>query len=218
MASIGSDIKDFPLGISGFSFSDLYVPERLKDLHLEFWRYADQVSPDTQKKFSRLGAPEVTKPQEAEILIETSSILGEFIAKLFNVTTHEAKLKAATVELQPVFRFKKDFLHLRASKRFNEAPVDAPAFKLIDDKVAKVLSHEPPSSKNDREIVLSETVMFLLDCEKTLKTGALEPAIAQRVQNLCSHLHGSSLLEKVQLALTGFEDWCVQAYVDQSRR
>ena len=30
---VSTDIKDFPLGHSGFQFSDLYNPLRLKDLH-----------------------------------------------------------------------------------------------------------------------------------------------------------------------------------------
>lgn len=210
-----TDIKDFPLGISGFKFSDLYVPEKLKDLHAEFWRTAPA---DLQKKFETTGTSAVTKPQEADILIEVSRHLGEFVGKLFNVTTHAARLKTATVELHPVFRFKKDFLHLRVSKRFTEAPVDAAAWKEIDDKARQILAKEGPGAKGDREMIFAATVVFLMDCEKTLKTGTLEPAVLQRAQNLCSHLHGSSVLEKVQLALQSFEDWAAQAYVDSGRR
>ena len=213
-----TDIKDFPLGISGFNFSDLYSPEKLKKLHEEFWRLTSVSSPNLKSQFDGMGSATIPKPKESEILIEVSRHLGDFIAKLFNVTTHAARLKTATLELHPVFRFKKDFLHLRASKRFSELPTDAAGWKEIDLKAKQILAKEPPSSKTDREIVFADTIVFLLDCEKTLKTGALEPAALQRAQNLCSHLHGSSMLEKVQLALHQFEDWCVQAYVDPKRR
>ena len=37
---------DFPLGIAGFSFADLYEPQRLRVLHDEFWKYAGNISPD----------------------------------------------------------------------------------------------------------------------------------------------------------------------------
>jgi len=211
-----NDIKDFPLGISGFHFSDLYVPDRLKNLHQEFWKFAGASSPDLLSRFESAGT--LTPPKESEVLMEVAAQLGDFIAKLFNVTTHAARLKSQSDELQPVFRFKKDFLHLRASKRFNEAPVDATEFKEIDEKVRKILSHEPSQNRPDKEVFFAEIVVFLLDCEKTLKTGTLEPAVSQRVQNLCSHLHGSSILEKVQLALSSLEDWCVQAQAEPKRK
>ena len=166
-----NDIKDFPLGISGFHFSDLYVPERLKVLHQEFWKFATASSPDLLSRFESAGT--LTPPKESEVLIDVASQLGEFIAKLFNVTTHAARLKSQTDELQPVFRFKKDFLHLRASKRFSEPAVDAPEFKEIDEKVKKILSHEPAQNRPDKEVFFAEIVTFLLDCEKTLKNGSL---------------------------------------------
>jgi len=212
-----NDIKDFPLGISGFHFSDLYVPERLKDLHAEFWKYAGQSKPDLQARFQSIETAGLTPPKEADILIEVASQVGEFVGKLFNVATHAARIKSQTDELQPVFRFKKDFLHLRASKRFSEPAVDAAAFKEIDEKVRKILSHEPHQGRTDKEVEFAEVVVFLLDCEKTLKTGNLEPATLQRLQNLCSHIHGSSPLEKVQLALAAFEDWAVQVQADPKR-
>ena len=213
-----NDIKDFPLGISGFHFSDLYTPERLKEFHAEFWKFTGQASPDLAARFETTGTGALTPPKEAEILIEVASCIGEFIAKAFNVATHAARLKTATEELNPVFRFKKDFLHLRASKRFNDPAIDGASFKEIDERVKKILSHEPATHRPDFEVFFAEIVSFLLDCEKTLKTGTLELAILQRVQNLCSHLHGSSILEKVQLALATFEDWCVQAQADPKRK
>ena len=69
---MASDFKDFPLGITGFNFSDLYNPIRLKDLHREFWSYADQAAPGLSQKFAGLSAPETTKPQESEVLIEVA--------------------------------------------------------------------------------------------------------------------------------------------------
>jgi NADPH-dependent glutamate synthase beta subunit-like oxidoreductase/NAD(P)H-flavin reductase len=209
---------DFPLGISGFQFSDLYNPDRLKELHSEFWRFATATSPDLQSRFDSLGQPTLTKPQESLILIDTASLVGDFIAKLFNISTHSARLKNNAVSLHPVFRFKRDFLNIRVFKRFSETPVGEGEFKLLDDEKRKILSHEPPSSQTDDEIILSELVCFLVDCEKKLKTGPLEIIDHQRIQNLCSHYHSSNPLEKVQAALKAIEDWCVQVYVEPGRR
>ena len=214
-----AEIKDFPLGISSFRFSDLYNPSKLKELHAEFWQQAAQASPDLPKSFETLGTGQLTLPKESEVLIQTARILGDFIAKVFNVTTHAARLKSATLELQPVFRLKKEFLHFKVFPRLTETPVDDARFKEIEEQVKKILSHEPPSSKTDPEVVFAESLLFFVECEKKLtkEPGALDPADNNRVQNLCAHLHGTPL-EKIQQALGTFADWCVQAYVDPLRR
>ncbi len=212
-----SDIKDFPLGVSGFKYSDLHQPERLKDLHAEFWRQVNQASPATQKKFQSLGQASVKPPEEAEILIEVAKQLGDFVARLFNVTTYTARIKQATQDQQPAFRLKRDFLNLRVFKRFSEAAISPAEFKDLDDKVKRffVGQNNPPK---DPELVLSEVALFLLDCEKKLKGGPLEGAELQKLTALCSHIHGASLAEKVPQALKVLEDWCVQVYVDPTRR
>lgn len=213
-----SDIKDFPLGISGFNFSDLYNPIRLKDLHAQFWEYCDQVSPGTSAQFATLGTPGVTYAKEGDILVEAARVLGDFIAKLFNVSGQSARLKSSTLELHPVFRLKKEFLNTRVFKRFQEAPVSSEDFKEIDERLKKIRSHEPSSNQKDDEINFANTVIFLLECEKKLKTGPLDAVENQRMQNLCSLMHAATPLEKTQMALQAIEDWCVQTYVDPSRR
>jgi NADPH-dependent glutamate synthase beta subunit-like oxidoreductase/NAD(P)H-flavin reductase len=213
-----SDIKDFPLGITGFHFSNLYDPLRLKDLHSDFWKYATTVNAELAQKFQKVGTGALTPPEESAVLIEVARILGDFVAKLFNVTSYTKSAKTQTVELQPVFRFKKDFLNTRVFKRFGESPLDAAPFKEIDDKIKRILSHEPPTGKTDEEQRIAELVVFLLECDKKLKAGNLDPSEQQRLQNICSHLHGSSATEKCQIALQNFEDWCVQIYVDENKR
>ncbi len=213
-----SDLKDLPLGVSGFHFSDLYNVDRLRDLHSEFWKFATAATPNLRERFETVGTDKVTPPQEAEILIDAAKLVGDFLAKLFNITTYTAKLKNDTLELQPVFRFKKDFLNIRVFKRFTEAAVDAARFKELDEGVKRILSHEPPSGRIDDEQRLAEVVIFLVDCEKKLKTEALGPSEAQRIQNLCSHFPAPTVLEKIQLALQTFEDWSAQVWIDPARR
>ena len=215
---MSTEIKDFPLGLSGFKFSDLYSPARLKDLHVEFWRQTGAAHPELVQKFEHVGTDKLTRPQESEVLIDVAKVLGEFVAKLFNVSTHAARLKTATLELQPTFRFKKDFLNIRVFKRFQEPPANDAAFAVLEEPVKKILSHEPPQASPDEESQVAGVVTFLLGCEKKLKTGPLDPAEHQRVLNLLSHIGGGAPLEKIQMALKSFEDWCVQLYVEPKRR
>jgi NADPH-dependent glutamate synthase beta subunit-like oxidoreductase len=206
------------LGVPGYQFSHLYQPQRLRDLHAEFWRSVAHGAPDLNARFESLGTGALTPPQESEVLIEVARHLGEFVARLFQITGHTLKLKTSTQSLQPVFRFKRDFLNTRVFKRFTEAPVSAKDFHEIEERVKRVLLHETQMPKLDEELSFAEVVTFLVECEKRIKKEPLLPADYQRVQNLCSHLHSSSIPEKIGLALKSFEDWCVQTYVDPHRR
>jgi len=213
-----SEQKDLPLGITGFQFSDLYNVGKLRELHSEFWKFAQVSTPTLAERFETLGTKKLTDPQESEVLIDTAKILGDFLAKLFNITTYTAKLKNDTLELQPVFRFKKDFLNIRVFKRLAESPVDAAKYKELDEGVKRILSHEPPTGKVEFEQQVAEVVVFLVDCEKKLKGGTLNPSDGQRIQNLSSHIPAATVTEKLQVTLQLFEDWSAQTWVDPIRR
>ena len=85
-------IDDQPLGLSPFHFSDLYDPLKLKTLHTEFWKYCHQTSPEVVHAFNRLDKETLTSGQEGDILIGVARVLGEFIARLFNITGQCAKV------------------------------------------------------------------------------------------------------------------------------
>jgi NADPH-dependent glutamate synthase beta subunit-like oxidoreductase/NAD(P)H-flavin reductase len=211
-------MKDFPLGISGFQFSDLYRTERLKDLHKEFWRQADHAHPGLKDRFQKTGTAELTPPQESEILIEVSRYLGDFLGRLFHVTTHCAKHKTHAEHLFPVYRFKREFLNVRVFPRLGEPAIPHAAFQEVDARVKAVLRHEPAAPAEDPEAVFSRIVLFLQDCQKKAKKEPLSPVEGQRAQYFCSHIHGSSVADKLDVALKQLEDWCVQIYVDPDRR
>lgn len=213
--------KDFPLGISPFHFSDLYKVEKLKELHSAFWRFVQESSFGLPQQFSEMGRPSIPKPRESEILMETARCLGDFVSKLFHITSYTAQLKANTLELFPIFRFKKEFLQLRVFKRFEDPPIPEADFLELDDRIKKFIGNDSQSlgsARHDEELVVSRVVTFLLDCAKNLKSGGLEGSAEQRLVNLCSPIVGGTLPEKVEDALFSFEHWCVQRYVAPSRR
>ncbi|NBX67621.1 MAG: pyridine nucleotide-disulfide oxidoreductase [Proteobacteria bacterium] len=212
-----NDIKDLPLGITGFKFSDLYLPSKLKELHTEFWKYCEETAPETAKKFRELNS---TTPygEEGNVLVDTAKVVGEFIAKLFNITNHTALAKAATRELQPTFKLKKDFLNIRVFKRFTESPCSSDEWKKLDSLIKKVLAQAPQQNAKEAEVQFAETVILLLESEKLLKTGSMAAPEQNRLQSLLIPFPGSNLNEKVIAALKAFEDWSVQVWVDKERR
>ncbi|MBI1859571.1 MAG: hypothetical protein HYR96_01465, partial [Deltaproteobacteria bacterium] len=213
-----SNVRDFPLGIGQFKFSDLYEPSKLKGLHTEFWKFAGDQNAGLRAKYDNT-VGKVARPEESEVLVETAKVLGDFIGRLFNVSTHEAKLKKATLDLAPVFRFKKDFLNIRVFKRLEEQPISPQQFKELDKTVRKILSNDSTPHPSDEELTVAQTVLFILDCETKLKAQKpLDTLENQRLQSLCLHLAGSSPTEKAKNSLQSFEDWCVQLWVDPERR
>ena len=213
-----SKLKDFPLGIGQFKFSDLYEPTRLKELHARFWEFAEQNNAGLKSRFdSQVG--KTSRPEESETLIQTAKVLGDFVGRLFNVSNHEAKLKNATLELGPVFRFKKDFLNIRVFKRLEEAPIAAAIFKDIDKTVRKILASDSTPLPPDEELAVAQKVLFILDCEAKIKAQKpLDTMENQRLQSLCLHIPGTTAAEKASNSLKSFEDWCVQLWVDRQRR
>ncbi len=216
-STLSNDLQGMPLGISGFHFADLYAPARLKELHEEFWKSADASSKGLRDRFYR--QPEGLKPPEqSELLIEVAKQVGDYIAKLFQVTNHVNRFRQVTQDTQPIFRLKRDFLNIRVFKRFGEAAADIETFQKLEETVNRILANEPPRSGVEQELLFAEVVLFLVDCEKKLKTQALESNEQVRVQHLCSHFAAGSVAERISTALAAIEEWCVQVYVDKNRR
>lgn len=210
---------DFPLGFTPFKFSDLYKPERLKELHDTFWTYCQQTAPQVVDNFKRLDQEVLTSGQEGDILIGVGRVVGDFVAKLFNISGDTNKIKHETHLFYSVFRLKKDFLNVRVFKRFEEPAVDAMAFKNLEDSVKKLLNQfSSPSNSTDEEVRLAQLVSFLLDCENLIKKAALSPSENQKLISVCSHISGTNAEGKVSAALKSIEDWAVQVYVDPKRR
>lgn len=209
---------DFPLGISHYNFSDLYKPLRLKELHDEFWKFCRQKSPETENRFKSIERGGLTSGQEGDILIEVAEVLGEFIAKLFNITHQTQAIRNNTLDLSSVFRLKKEFLNTRVFKRFQEAPVTSSEFSTLENSVKNFLKAFNSSHPIDSEERFAALVCFLLDCENTLKKDSLSHAQLQSLKSVCAHFSVSDPKEQVAKALKICEDWATQVYVNEERR
>jgi len=211
-------LDDFPLGISGYTFSDLYQPLRLKELHKDFWNFCKQKSPQTEERFKSLDQGNLTSGQEGEILIEVAEVLGEFIARLFNIA-HEAELiRNKTLDFSTVFRLKKEFLNTRVFKRFEESPGTELEFLNLENSVVQLLKAYSSQSPLDSEERFSSLVCFLLDCDSALKKSSLSPAQSQSLKSIGSHLGGSDPSELVTQSLQLLENWAVQVFINEKTR
>src|SRR5689334_22441416 len=88
------------LGLAGFSFSDLYRPLRLRDLHAAFWKFAAERQPGIEARFAGVANGSLTKPEQSDVLIAVAGLVGEFIARLFDIDSEAQQLRDETLELE----------------------------------------------------------------------------------------------------------------------
>ena len=200
------------LGIPGFSFADLHNPLRLRDLHAEFWKFAEVAAPGLQSRFAAAGDPAFSRKQLSEVLIEVCDHLGNFVARLFAIGAAAQELAESTQLIEQIFLFKQDFLRTRVFKRFGEPGISDADFVRLDARAQALVSAMP--LRHDPEIRFAETVLALLAAE----TDAATPESQARAAQICGVPADAHLADQVKVALQTLGDWCVQVNATSERR
>lgn len=199
---------DFALGIAGFSFSDLYQPLRLRDLHERFWKFTAARQPDLVGRFAALQQGSLTRPEQSELLIETAGQIGEFLVQLFAIGNEVDDLRTDSARLEAIFRCKQDFLRTRVYKNFGQPPVAEAEFRRLDEEVHRLMAALPPGE--DPEVRFAETVLRLLEGERSPDS--------KWAARICAHRPEATVADKARAALGVIGEWCVQVNADPSRR
>src|SRR5215831_15564760 len=113
--NIGSS-EEFRPGISGFEYSDLYRPERLKELLDVFDCEVATANPELFAAWDdyRNHREQPRKATEiSALLVAMSGHVSQFLTKLFRIGAEVEALAVATADQNPVFRFKIDFVRRR---------------------------------------------------------------------------------------------------------
>src|SRR5688572_13290767 len=108
--------QTMPLGVAGFTYADLYEPSRLRELYelfcqrvaaddADFWRQWDayRAAPD--------GVPPI---EQSDLLVRMAPHVSRFVTRLFGVGDAAGAIDQGTASLDPLFRFKIDFVRKRA--------------------------------------------------------------------------------------------------------
>jgi len=213
---VNASLVNVALGIDGFSFSDLYEPRRLRDLHEAFWNFADARNPGVSGRFAAVRNDSLKKPDVSEVLVEVAGLVGEFVARLFDIEAAVRDLRDDTAQLEKIFQFKQDFLRTRVFKNFDRPAADQVAFQALDVEIERLVAALP--ERVDPEIQFAETVLALLDCEKGLAAESFPAEQRAMAERICAHLPEPSLAERVQQALIDLGEWCVEVNADPLRR
>jgi NADPH-dependent glutamate synthase beta subunit-like oxidoreductase/NAD(P)H-flavin reductase len=168
---------DFPLGIEGFTYGDLYRPERLRALAEAFYAEVARVDPELYATLAGYVAARGENLKgtraESDLLIAAAPHLSRFVARLFGVERERDALAAGLRAQDPVFQFKQ-FVQRRALKSFpaeRAAVVDAEGA----DATLEALRHAAfaDTLADDRELGVARMTVRLLEWEKNYpKEGA----------------------------------------------
>jgi NADPH-dependent glutamate synthase beta subunit-like oxidoreductase/NAD(P)H-flavin reductase len=168
---------DFPLGIGGFTYGDLYRPGRLRALAEAFYAEVERADAGLGSRLAEYVAArgenlKGTKA-ESELLIEAAPHLSRFVARLFRVEEERARLCAGIRAQDPVFQFKQ-FVQRRATKSF---PAERAAGLDVEaaDAALEALRHAAfaDTLAEDRELGVARMAVRLLEWEKNYpKEGA----------------------------------------------
>src|SRR5215212_6120908 len=161
---------DFPLGVEGFTYGDLYRPARLRALAEAFYAEVERADAALGARLAEYvgarGESLKGTRAESELLIEAAPHLSRFVARLFRVEEERGRLAESIRAQDPVFQFKQ-FVQRRATKSFpaeRAAAVDVEAA----DAALERLRHAAFADTlgDDRELGVARMAVRLLEWEK----------------------------------------------------
>jgi len=104
----------FPLGISSFTYADLYNSARLKDLLAVFDSSVQHHDADLYHEFSAYRASQgqgIAPEKISDLLVRMSPYLGQFLATLFNVSDERhAQMQKIQDEFATIFTYKNEMV------------------------------------------------------------------------------------------------------------
>ncbi len=156
------------LGIAGFSYPDLYQPDRLRDLHAAFLDDVRVVDPDLHRRWDEyLRDPDRERPavERSLVLVQVAPFVSRFLARLFGIEDAIGALARATAAQDDLFRFKAEFVRRRVLPLLKSG--EAPARSADDDAVVQALVDGLFPS--DGELAIARAGCLLLDREAAAK-------------------------------------------------
>src|ERR671912_198416 len=161
---------DFPLGVEGFTYGDLFRPERLRALAEAFYAEVEGSDAGLHARLTEYvgarGENLKGTRAESELLIEAAPHLSRFVARLFRVEEERERLAESIRAQDPVFQFKQ-FVQRRATKSFpaeRAAALDVEAADAALERLRHAAFED--TLGDDRELGVARMAARLLEREK----------------------------------------------------
>jgi NADPH-dependent glutamate synthase beta subunit-like oxidoreductase/NAD(P)H-flavin reductase len=168
---------DFKLGIEGFTYSDLYKPERLRALTEKFYDEVKESDSDLHERLTAYIAARgagYEQKVESAIIVESAPHLSKFLARMFFVEEEREKQIASVKEQDPIWVFK-FFINRRAIKKFPAEQAAELNAKELNDALNKLRRAKFPETFSvDDELGVAQMAARLLEDEKQKDDEAIE--------------------------------------------
>jgi NADPH-dependent glutamate synthase beta subunit-like oxidoreductase/NAD(P)H-flavin reductase len=178
------------LGVGEFEYSDLYKPERLKELLDVFDVEVAAANPELFAAWDDYrNHPEKPRkaPEISALLVAMATQLSQFITKLFGIAPEVEALAAATADQNPVFRFKVDFVRRRVLPNLKKIAQPADAGQLESEIHAlRKQAIEKAGRDLDDEAATAMAAVELMQSERAGETSRELEALKQWC---AAHLH-----------------------------
>ena len=161
---------EMPLGIEGFTYADLHAPARLKELYELFCAQVGARDPQLWSEWDayRLAPDAVQSPiAVSDLIVRMAPHVSRFVTTLFGVGDASAALHGRTTSLEPLFRFKVDFVRKRALPLVKGGAHVA----VTEADAAAVVELARPYAHLDRELAIATAGCDLLDREIAVRSA-----------------------------------------------
>ena len=198
------------LGVPGFKYADLNRVRRLEALDAAFIENLRAAAPalaEDMKKWRDSGGKDRSRLLESELLIKVAPFVGEFIAKLFSISSEYAALCARVRADEVVFRCKRNFVERQILKN-PPSPEELAAMDPVElefayrEVVDALMTDASVTSDPERELAVVWTLLQeelsrqgedlavaqdrFAKFEAWFKALAFHPALAERRKHMVS--------------------------------
>jgi NADPH-dependent glutamate synthase beta subunit-like oxidoreductase/NAD(P)H-flavin reductase len=168
---------EMPLGVDGFTYTDLYDPAKLRDLSDVFDRWFAAQSPDHHARFAAYQASQgegMSPIERSEALLAAAPYVGRFIGQLFRVEPELEAFRDAVRKDDPLWRFRKDFTKKRvlradAGKGWTRGRDAAEA---IAKAALQAMTPAPIGGTTDEERTIAGAALPLLELDEVARRAA----------------------------------------------
>jgi NADPH-dependent glutamate synthase beta subunit-like oxidoreductase/NAD(P)H-flavin reductase len=224
------------LGLPGYTYADLFVPERLRALHDDFDRWfagagaAAYAQFDAYRKARGAG---MSPLQVSEALLAAAPYVAEFVARLFGVERETSELGEEIRKDDPIWKFKRDFAKKRvlradAGKGWTRGADEATS--VAKTALAAMLDGCSVDATTDEELAVARGTLLLLEVDDTARkvakgggaewTQELRARGARVREALPAEVNADAPVDEenarlVAFALDAIEAWLARRHADQ---
>jgi len=166
------------LGVAGYTFADLHVPDRLASLYERFCEEVEAADPTFWSEWDayRRDPDAPRSPVDlSNLLLGMAPHVSRFLQRLFDVDRDARLVAEATRAQDDLFRFKVDFVRRRALPLAKAGHV---ARSAQDDAIVeRLIAAQMAGGPIDRELAIARAGCALLDAERANAAVATNPSV-----------------------------------------